>query len=353
MDNVSDECLLNTDAGGNKILGSCKTPSHYETSKSWRIMQADQGNHEHRPMFAVNSAEVNKIYRITSELALFVEDTEDKTDFYNFDVHFLRYRAFVLQPGGVDDLSSSFDYDKVKITVVHLRDKAIEQRIALTRPGCGDGIRQTDDEVEITEECDDGNNIDGDGCDSQCKLEDPDGADCSFDDGIIPNGHTCTRWVCKTVFGALSECTEIICGNGKLDGNEQCDDGNRIAGDGCFNCMIEAGFDCGDDPFVCTAGEHADGTCSAKLSAGLTCTSRCGNGISDEQFGWDLATGAATSTVIYGEADEPCDFGTASLTNNTDGVTWLGCTDSCTVAPGWECEVTIHSVTSERLSKCT
>ena len=57
--------------------------------------------------------------------------------------------------------------------------------------------------------------------------------------------------------------------------------------------------------------------------------------------------------MIYGVADEPCDFGAASLTNNTDGVTWLGCTDSCTVAPGWECEVTIHSLTSERLSKCT
>lgn len=87
----------------------------------------------------------------------------------------------------------------------------------LNPPGCGDGILQDPDETEVAEECDDGNNVDGDGCDANCMLEDPDGADCAFSDGVIPIGHTCTQWVCTTVIGALSECTRIICGNGSQD----------------------------------------------------------------------------------------------------------------------------------------
>ena len=54
------------------------------------------------------------------------------------------------------------------------------------------------------EECDDGNNIDGDGCNSDCVIE--------------------------------------FCGDGILQPNlrEECDDGNNIDGDGCnANCQIE------------------------------------------------------------------------------------------------------------------
>ena len=47
------------------------------------------------------------------------------------------------------------------------------------------------------EECDDGNAIDGDGCDANCILE--------------------------------------FCGNGVVQAGEQCDDGNANNGDGCTN----------------------------------------------------------------------------------------------------------------------
>ena len=65
------------------------------------------------------------------------------------------------------------------------------QQLCVTPPVCGNGIK------EGTEQCDDGNRTDGDGCESDCTLP--------------------------------------VCGNGIKDGSEQCDDGNQTSGDGCEN----------------------------------------------------------------------------------------------------------------------
>jgi cysteine-rich repeat protein len=66
----------------------------------------------------------------------------------------------------------------------------------VTSLGCGDGT------VLGAEECDDGNNVDGDGCDANCRVE--------------------------------------ACGNGVLQAGEQCDDGNLTPGDGCSEqCTFE------------------------------------------------------------------------------------------------------------------
>src|SRR5215831_20596401 len=61
---------------------------------------------------------------------------------------------------------------------------------------CGDGV------VQAPELCDDGNLVDGDGCDSNC----------------TPTG----------------------CGNGIVTAGEECDDGNLVSGDCCSaQCMNE------------------------------------------------------------------------------------------------------------------
>jgi hypothetical protein len=134
--------------------GSCDpdcNPTPYETGKTWVVKQSDQGNHMHRPIFAINSDEVHKLYRITSSVAVYVDDTTEETDFYNFGVTFLRYRAFTLQPGDLTDANDALNYNLLKITVVDLREQNIEQKIVVTRPGCGDGTLDDPDDTEDPE----------------------------------------------------------------------------------------------------------------------------------------------------------------------------------------------------------
>ena len=65
---------------------------------------------------------------------------------------------------------------------------------------CGGGT------LNLGEDCDDGNRVDGDGCSSKCKIE-----------------------------------KSVSCGNGIRDimYEEECDDGNKKNSDGCsHNCLI-------------------------------------------------------------------------------------------------------------------
>src|SRR3989338_7539307 len=77
---------------------------------------------------------------------------------------------------------------------------------------CGNGDK------EGTEQCDDGNVVNGDGCSSTC----------------------------------MAEQVLVSCGNAALDPEEQCDDGNPMNGDGCSSaCMTESGYICAGMPSVC------------------------------------------------------------------------------------------------------
>ncbi len=86
---------------------------------------------------------------------------------------------------------------------------------------CGDGIQQKG------EECDDGNNKAGDGCDPKCRRE-----------GIFE----CLDGECKPICGdGITLWMDTI----PEEFREECDDGNLISGDGCSaDCKIEPGFEC-------------------------------------------------------------------------------------------------------------
>ena len=74
---------------------------------------------------------------------------------------------------------------------------------------CGDGV------VQGSEQCDDGNAMDNDGCSATCLTE--------------------------TKGGGLIDVVDLpVCGDSLVQGTEQCDDGNQVSGDGCSSsCQTE------------------------------------------------------------------------------------------------------------------
>lgn len=137
---------------------------------------------------------------------------------------------------------------------------------------CGDDA--TDDR---TEDCDDGNDVEGDGCEPDCTFTCETDEDC--DDGLdctgtetcsdestcvegtpLASGETCTQTDGSDGVCRGTDCVAAGCGNTLMDSGEECDDGNVVDGDGCdsdctFTCTIDA--DC-DDASVCTGVESCD-----------------------------------------------------------------------------------------------
>ena len=113
---------------------------------------------------------------------------------------------------------------------------------------CGDG------DLDLDEACDDGNNMDGDGCSADCQSEAcgngslDTGEAC---DGSEFGGATCSDYGfvdgplgCFDCMIDVERCYTPTCSDGILHPPEQCDDGNRTNGDGCDRrCRLE---ECGD-----------------------------------------------------------------------------------------------------------
>jgi len=96
------------------------------------------------------------------------------------------------------------------------------------------------------EECDDGNNVAGDGC-HQCKL-----AKCG--DGIVQAGEECDNGGSNSDTAAdacRTTCTSAKCGDKVVDSKEGCDDGNTNDSDGCNNLCQKP----------CSGGWVYDGVC--------------------------------------------------------------------------------------------
>jgi cysteine-rich repeat protein len=163
---------------------------------------------------------------------------------------------------------------------------------------CGDGT------VEGNEQCDDGNNMDEDGCQGDCTLPscgneivevfegcDPPGHACDGDSDGFLDGFCDTKCQCPTA--------PTGCGDGILDSDEQCDDGNRTNGDGCrANCTEEV----------------------------------CGDGIKDPQEECDdgnIVSGDGCTAGCASETTPSCDDG---ITNGDE--TGVDCGGSCDGCPG-------------------
>ncbi|MBI1818209.1 MAG: DUF4215 domain-containing protein [Deltaproteobacteria bacterium] len=121
-----------------------------------------------------------------------------------------------------------------------------------TRPPlCGNGV------LNGSEECDDGNLIDGDGCDFNCTI-----TRCG--NGRVTAGEECDDGNANPADGCTNDCR--ACGNGVVTAPEQCDDGNRNDSDGCTNaCTV-----CGNGTLV--PGEQCD---DGNAVSGDGCAANC------------------------------------------------------------------------------
>ena len=106
-------------------------------------------------------------------------------------------------------------------------------------PTCGNGT------VEANEECDDKNQKPGDGCEPDCKKSvDSDG------DGVYDSVDNCphdanTDQADQDGDGVGDACDRPDCGNGFLEGAEECDDKNTMSGDGCSYVCTKESFEVG------------------------------------------------------------------------------------------------------------
>jgi cysteine-rich repeat protein len=138
----------------------------------------------------------------------------------------------------------------------------------------------------------------------------PDGTDCG-------GGSICVA----------NMCVSSRCGDGFRDPatSEDCEDGNTMAGDGCFNCRFEckADTDC-EDGNACNGAETCDKSMAGKQlckagtapAAGAACTVEGGAGVC--AAGTCVKAGCGNGTV---EAGEQCDDMNA---DDADG-----CTRTC------------------------
>ncbi|MEM9453913.1 MAG: DUF4215 domain-containing protein [Myxococcota bacterium] len=159
------------------------------------------------------------------------------------------------------------------------------------------------------------------------------------DDGNAEDGDGCSA-ACLVEEGFLcegqpSECI-VICGDGMIRGDEECDDDNVLGDDGCSaECVVEPGYACEQMPSEC-ASVCGDGiiiglmeACDdGNLADGDGCSAACevedGFACTDEPSACD---GICGDGQILGS--EECDDFDVSPDD--------GCSDTCTVEPGWSC----------------
>src|SRR3990172_3476235 len=92
---------------------------------------------------------------------------------------------------------------------------------------CGDGFVN-----QPSEECDDGNLLNNDGCSEFCLDE-------VCGDGIVQPPEECDDGNLLNNDGCNAQCFDEFCGDGTVQPPEECDDGNLVNDDGCSNtCTI-------------------------------------------------------------------------------------------------------------------
>lgn len=109
-----------------------------------------------------------------------------------------------------------------------------------TKAHCGDRV------IDSGEECDDGNAKNGDGCAANCSIEPSSSSSSSSSAKSSSSASSKSSSKSSSSSSKMSSSSSsALCGNGRRDGAEKCDDGNAKDGDGCSKkCEVEDGWEC-------------------------------------------------------------------------------------------------------------
>jgi cysteine-rich repeat protein len=130
---------------------------------------------------------------------------------------------------------------------------------------CGDGL------ADVGEQCDERNDADGDGCDSNCTLT-------ACGNGIVTVGEQCDDANRRDDDACVGECKPATCGDGFLFALfEECDDGNSSDDDDCTSRCAPPR--CGDGLVRASVEQCDDGNSSNGDRCTAECVpARCGDG---------------------------------------------------------------------------
>jgi cysteine-rich repeat protein len=215
-------------------------------------------------------------------------------------------------PGGDEDFGRTIvAVDTMKFFVGAPMDNSVEIEAgavyAFRDRSCGNGT------LNPGEICDDGNQLDGDGCDLNCTLT-------ACGNGIVTAGEQCDDGNTVSGDGCSATCQrEGVCGNAVLEPREQCDDGNLVDGDGCdHNCTLTG---CGNG--IVTTGEQCDNGPANGID--LCCSATCQlmdtdvDGICDQD---DVCPSVADPAQLNTDGDafgNACDLCPGDADNDSDG----------------------------------
>jgi cysteine-rich repeat protein len=172
--------------------------------------------------------------------------------------------------------------------------------------------------TEATEDCDDGNTVDGDGCTNECRA-------CG--NGVTTAPEQCDDGDLDPADGCTASCT--VCGDGDpWPPAEECDDGNLVGDDGCTAACTVCGNGSVTPPEQCDdANGDPDDGCT------LGCTI-CGNGVTTapeqcDDANADPADGCTNACTVCGDGvqtfPEQCDDGNLVDDDGCSAACLLGC----------------------------